>query len=545
MSAATAPAHLAMARGGTLTGTGTLLRFMLRRDRIRFFGWVLGLPLFMAYFVQALQVVYSDESYLQAVAPLIASPVGALFGGPRYGMDDPSLEHFLVGLYGAYIIVGAGLMSLLTVIRHTRVEEQAGRAELVRADVVGRHAQLTAALILTLAMNVVVVALIGALMSAQFAATGSWLFAASVGAVGVVFAGIAATTAQLSAYSRSAAGMAGGVLGASFALRALGDMTSEHGNAISWLSPVGWSQQTAPFTLDRWWPLGISLAVGLATAALGFRLADHRDLGAGLVPPRPGPANAAPWLTSALALAFRQQRASLIGWSLALIAAGGAYGFFTGPAVEVFVDAPPQFQAFLGEGAMLDGFIYVLALTMGLTVAIYAVLAAQGVRHEETSGRAEPVLATGVSRVGWLGSHVLVTAVGALWLLTISGVALGAGAAISTGERDLLGETVLACAIQAPAVWVVLGIATLLYGVLPRALAAVWIVFTTSLIVGFFGPLLDLPDAAAWLTPFGHVGDFPSEQISWAAAGTLSVLAAALVAAGLAAFRRRDILGTG
>ncbi|MFV0254156.1 MAG: ABC transporter permease [Beutenbergiaceae bacterium] len=546
MTAATV-SHRAVTRGGALTGTGTLLRFMLRRDRIRFFGWTLGLPLFMGYFVQALQVVYADEASLQAIAPLIGSPVGALFGGPRYGMDDPTLEHFLVGLYGAYIIIGAGLMSLLTIIRHTRVEEQAGRAELVRADVVGRHAQLTAALVLTVVMNAVVVVLIGGLMSAQgFAATGSWLFAASVGAVGWTFAGIAATTAQLSAFSRSAAGMAGGVLGASFALRALGDMTSEHGNAISWLSPIGWAQQTAPFTLDRWWPLGISLVVGAVMTALGYRLAEHRDLGAGLVPPRPGSAYAAGWLASPLALSLRLQRGSLIGWSLALLAAGGAYGFFTGPAVDVFNEgAPPQFQAFLGDGAMLDGFLNILALTMGLTVAIYVVLAAAGIRHEETVGRAEPVLATGVSRVGWLGSQVLVIAVIAGWLLIVGGGALGVGAAISTGESELFGETILAHLIQIPAVWVVLGIAVLLYGALPRALGAVWVVVGLSLLIGFFGPMLDLPEFASWLIPFGHVGDYPGEAISGGAVAALTGLGAMLVAAGLAAFRRRDILGTG
>lgn len=546
MTAAAAPARLVHHRGGPLTNTGTLLRFMLRRDRVRFFGWTLGLPAFMAYFVEALSVVYSDPTYLQAVAPLINSPVGALFGGPRYGMEDPSLEHFLVGLYGAYILIGAGLMSLLTVVRHTRVEEQAGRAELVRADVVGRHAQLTAAIVLSVAMNLVVTALIGALMVGNgFGATGSWLFAASVGAVGLVFTGIAATTAQLSESSRTAAGIAGAILGGSFALRALGDMTSEHGNAISWLSPIGWSQQTAPFTLDRWWPLGLSVAVATTTAVLGFWLADRRDLGAGLVQPRRGSASAPGWLRTPIALAFRQQRASLLGWSAALLAAGGGYGFFTGPAVDVFADAPPQFRQILGEGAMLDGFVMILALTMGLTVAIYAVLAVQGVRAEETTGRAEPVLATGVTRVGWLGSQLLVTALGVVGLLVVAGLSLGIGAAISTGESSLLGETVLATLVQAPAVWVVLGVGALLYGAVPRALTAVWVLVGLSLVVGFFGPLLDLPDGAASLTPFGHAGDYPSEEISGPAVVVLVAIAAALTAAGLAAFRRRDILGTG
>lgn len=46
--------------------------------------------------------------------------------------------------FGAIV---AGLMSMFLVGRHTRVEEEVGRDELVRAGVVGRYAPMTAALI--------------------------------------------------------------------------------------------------------------------------------------------------------------------------------------------------------------------------------------------------------------------------------------------------------------------------------------------------------------------------------------------------------------
>jgi ABC-2 type transport system permease protein len=48
-----------------------------------------------------------------------------------------------------------GLMSLLLVTRHTHQEEETGRAELVSAGVVGRHAWLAAALLYVLAVNAV------------------------------------------------------------------------------------------------------------------------------------------------------------------------------------------------------------------------------------------------------------------------------------------------------------------------------------------------------------------------------------------------------
>ncbi|WP_420113396.1 ABC transporter permease [Pseudactinotalea sp.] len=534
-------------RGSALTGTGTLLWFMLRRDRIRFWAWSLGIPAFMGYFVVALQQVYATPEDVQAVAPLFQGPMGALFGGPGYGMDDPGLEHLLAGLYGVYIILGAALMSLLTVVRHTRAEEHSGRSELVRASVVGRHAQLTAALILTAAMNVVVVVLIGALMSGQgFDAAGSWLFAVSAGAVGMSFAGVAATTAQLTEYPRAASSAAGAVLGTSFALRALGDMTSEHGNVLSWLSPIGWAQQTAPYTLNRWWPLAISAAFAAGTMALGYVLSTRRDLAAGLVPPRPGPARAEPWLGSPLALAWRLQRAQVIGWSIALAVFGAAYGAFTGPALDIFDDAPAELVAVMGGGEEIaNGFLNVLALTFGLTIAVFVVLAVQGFRGEELSGRAEPVLATAVSRQRWLGCQLMVTALAALWLLVIAALATGVAAAVSVGDAGTAGDVLLAGVVFAAPVWLVLALAALLYATVPRALPAIWLLVVYGLIAGFFGPLMDLPDAAGWLSPFEHIGSYPVDPVSWVGTLVLTLAATAATAVALVAFRQRDILGTG
>lgn len=548
MTAATVAASPGRA-GDHLAGTGTLFRLMLRRDRIRLPGWTLGLALLMAYFATALQTVLTTQEDLKGMAGFAASPVGALFGGPGYGYDALTIERFVASQYGLYILVGAALMGLLTVTRHTRAEERSGRAELVRANVVGRRAQLTAALLVAGTMSLLVAVLLTVVLAAAgFGLGGASLFGVGAGAVGLAFAGVASITVQLSEYPRAAAGIAGTVLGAAFVLRGLGDMAAVQGSGpswLSWFSPLGWSQQTAPFVFDRWWPLLLTLAFACAAALLGYLLADRRDLGAALVPPRGGSATAPAWLRHPFAVAFRLQRASVVGWTLGLLAGGLAYGSFTQPVIDGFADAPADLVAVMGGGEdMLSGFLGLMGLMMAFTVSVFAVLAVQSLRAEETEGRAEPVLATAVGRAGWLGSHVAVTGLGVVWLLLVAGLGMGIGAAASTGDAGLIGDLVLGHVAHTPAVWLVLAVAALLYGAVPRALPAVWLLVGYGVVVGFFAPILDISATAVDLSPFEHIGEYPLADVAVGAVLTITAVVAAVGAAALAAFRRRDLVTT-
>lgn len=542
------PTQTQTSRGGSLVGTWKLLRFMLRRDRVRFPAWVLGLTAMLAYFANALGLVLDEES-LESFAVLAANPVMALIGGPGYGFDDITTARFLVGLYGAYVMIGAALMSIMTVSRHTRVEEQTGRAELVRANVVGRHAQLAAALILVTLLNVLMAALMALAFQTSPAEPDSWesslLFACSIGVVGLVFAGVAAVTAQLSPFSRAASGIAGAVLAASFAVRGLGDMSAVQGGDLdwlSWLSPFGWSQQTAPLTLDRWWPLVISLGATLLLIIAGFVLQSRRDLAAGILPDRLGSAVAPGWLRSSLSLAYRLQRTGLAWWSFALLLAGITFGAFVQPMAESADGMPEELLAvFGGAEGMVEGFLGFMGVYFAIMVAVYAILSVQGMRAEEQGVRTEPVLAAAVSRTGWMLSWLTVTALGSLWLLALAGLGEGLGAALATGDWELFGPVLLGHLAHTPVVWALLGLAAGLYGLVPRLIGLTWAVFVYGAALSMFGDMLELDDAVLATSVFRHVGQYPAEDISWAAVAMLTGIAVLLAGAGLACFRRRDL----
>ena len=153
------------------------------------------------------------------------------------------------------LAVLAAVMSALAVVRHTRQNEETGRAEMVGAAVVGRHAGLAAALIVTVGANIVLAGLLGlAGIVTGLPATGSFMAGLAVGAIGIVFAGIAAVTVQLSSTTRGASGLAAAVLALAFLVSGLGNMLgtvdASGVRVVSawpvWLSPVGWGSADAP-----------------------------------------------------------------------------------------------------------------------------------------------------------------------------------------------------------------------------------------------------------------------------------------------------------
>ncbi|WP_289019203.1 ABC transporter permease [uncultured Ornithinimicrobium sp.] len=527
------------------TGTGTLVRLMLRRDRIKLPAWVGGLGLFMVYLGAALPQLAPTEADLAAVTPMVQQPVGRLFTGPAYGMEDPTHASFFAAGYLLYLLLLAALMNIMLVTRHTRLEEQSGRSELVRADVVGRQAPLTAALVVAVVTNLLAAVVVGALAVANgWPVAGSVVVASAVALVGLAFAGITAAAAQLSAYSRGAAGLAGLVLGAAFALRALGDMVAVGGSALSWASPLGWAAQSAPYVLDRWAPLLLLLALAAATTVLAYALQGRRDLGAGLLPPRRGHERGGPSLGTPWGLALRLQRGPLLAWGSAAVFLGVIDGAFTQVMLDSADALPAEMQAMFGAEQMTLGYIAFLSVFSAMLAAAYVVYAVQSLRAEEAAGRAELVLATPTSRAAWAGAHLAVVALGATLIVLVTGVLTGAAATAVTGDASLTWDSTLAHLNLVPAVLAVLGLVALLHGWAPVLLAPVgWAMVGLVVFAGTFAALLDVPQAVVDLSPLSHPAQVPVEAVELTPLLVLLGLAALGVGLGLVGLRRREVAG--
>jgi ABC-2 type transport system permease protein len=523
------------------TGTLGLVRASFRRDRLRIAIWVAGITTMVGVSAQSVKALFPTQADLDAAAASSDNPAIVAFQGPAYGLDTVGGQ--VVFQIGAPGLVLVGLMALLQTGRLTRTEEEAGRLELVRSLPVGRHAPTLAAGIVVGAMCIAVgILTAGILLALDLPVAGSISFGLGYAAVGAVFMAITLVTAQVSENPRLANGWAGLVLGASFILRAVGDAAE---NFLSWLSPLGWSQQARPFADERWWPFLLSFVVTGALLVVATKLENHRDLGAGLVATRAGPARATPRLASPFALALRLQRGTIAAWTAGTAALALVYGGLTS-AIESFIDDNPQLEDFFAQsgGDVADITSSYLATSAQVTALIgsgYAIQSVLRLRSEETRDRTEPILATAVSRWRYWLAHVAVASVGAVLVLVVSGLVLGSSAAAVMGDRSLFGDGLAAVVAYLPAVLVMIGVPALAVGLVPKYAAAAWTMLLVTFVVSFFGTLLELPGWVLGISPFDHIALVPVESLSATSVAVLCAIAAALLGLGAVTYRRRDI----
>jgi polyether ionophore transport system permease protein len=528
------------------TGTGTLLRLALRRDRIMLPIWIAALFVFAASSAASVQDLYPTlHSRIEFAAGMSSNPSTLAIYGPSWDLTTlGGIATLKLGVYGTVLLA---LMSLFTVTRHTRGDEEPGRLELVGAGVVGRRAPLTAAVLVALGANVVAAAFIAVgLMAGGVPAGGSLTYGLALGSVGWVFTGIAAVTAQLTESSRTANSIAASALGVAYLLRAIGDASTGHAAGwLSWLSPLGWALRVRSFApTPHWWVFVLPVVATVLLVALGYVLVARRDMGAGLLPARLGPAYGAASLRSPLALAWRLQRGSLIGWSVAFLVAGGALGSIADGVTDLTGGSKAvkdMFHRMGGEQGMVNAYLAACMGVVGMVAAGYAVQATLRLRGEETALRAEPLLAARVSRFGWAASHLVFAVFGPAVLLAMAGLSAGLAHGVRSGDAGAVPRMIGAAEVQWPGSLVVAAIALVLLGVLPRLTTIAWGVLIAFLALTLFGELLNLNQRVLDVSPFTHIPKLPGSTFTATPLLWLLAVTVVLGGIGLAGLRRRDI----
>ncbi len=526
--------HAAPPAPSPWTGIGDLIRIALRRDRVRLSVWIATLTSMMVYTPIALKLAFPGEPERLARVNLLKTPAGMMLGGPMFGGNETELGVMMANEMTLTLIIASSILAILTVIRHTRAEEESGAAELVQASVVGRYARTAAALALVGAVNVV----LAVTMTSAMAATGFDVMDTAGMCVGVtaaatVFGGFAAVTAQIWRTARAATGAAMAILALAALVRGVGDVIDNSGSAVSWLSPIAWAQQMRAFVDLRWWPLAL---LGLLTGGLillAALLEARREYDDAIIA-SPGERSAARRISGVLVLHIALQRGQIIGWSVGLFVAGLAFGSMTKSLLEAAEDNELLARVLAAQGN--DGVYTTMSQFLAAAACAYSVSAVLRVYADEQSGLGEAVLAGAVSRWRWLLTAVVSAVLGSAVLMFFAGLGNGLGAGLTLGEPHTALRLTLAGLAFVPALAVLAGVAAL--AVALRSTWIGWLAVTFVILSLYLGALLRLPSWLIDLSPIGQT-TVPTE-VPVVTLIVMGFIAATFTLAAGFLYRRRD-----
>lgn len=505
-------------------GIATLLRLALRRDRIRLTIWLVLLTLMMAYTPGALEMAYPGVEQRLARINLMQTPAGTIMGGPMFGGDETALGAMIANELMLTMIVACSILAILTVIRHTRRDEESGAAELVLSSVVGRHARTGAALILVGAVNAVLtVTMTVALVGNGFGVIDSAALSLGITGAATVFGALTGVTAQLWRQARTATGAAMGALALAVLIRGVGDVIDNSGSILSWFSPIAWAQQMRSFVDLRWWPLLMLIGLAAALVVTAAALESRRQYDDGIIGSS-GERPDAHAIPNVFVLHLTLQRGQLIGWGVGLFLAGLAFGSMTKSLLNAAQENEMLARVLAVSGT--DGVYTTMSQFLAAAAGAYVVSAVLRTFSDEESGLSEPVLAAAVSRWQWLLTSVGAALTGAAGLLLCAGLGNGLGAGLTVGDPATVWRLTLAGLAFLPAMAVLAAVAALAVAV--RRPWIGWLAVAFVVVSLYLGALLRLPQ---WLLDASPVGqttaptDFPVTALVTmlvaAAAGTL------------------------
>ncbi|MCL2525491.1 MAG: hypothetical protein FWE46_00325 [Coriobacteriia bacterium] len=537
------------------TGSLRLTQFFLRRDRGSSLTWLIGLLVFATAVPMAIHNIYgTDAQTLQAMVPMLQNPAMIALVGPVFDPHNYTVGSLISGEMLLFTVLAVCFMNILFVVRYTRADEEAERAEVIRSLPVGRLAPLNAALLGALLLNSVIVLItwLGLVVISipTVTSTGAFLYAAACGVTGMVFAGIAAICAQLASTGRAALAYSGIILGVFYLMRAAGDMLNHMGDSwarsLSYISPLGLCLRVEAFVGNYFWPLPILMAQVVVLIALAYLLNARRDLGAGIIPPKPGPAYANAQLASNYGLAMRLLRITLIAWVYMAVVLGASYGSIMNYIAD-FIKTSPFFQAALetAQGyTTTEAFASLIMVVMAAMMAAGPIMIALKAWREEESGRAELVLGTATSRSSFLATYGGIAMVMATILPLLAALGLWGASALVMKEDPIAASFFFkSMGVYLPAVWLFTGATLFLIAVWPRiASGAIWGYFAFSFFMGYFGELF--PKIPAWipkLSPFGLTPNITKDPIHWPTLIAMAAFAVVFIVAAFVMYKRRDM----
>lgn len=524
-----------------------LLAQYLKRDWKKIIIWVLGLGLFSAGFVPAFEEIGKGQG-LQGMYETMQNPAMISMVGPT--PVETGAAYTLGAMYAHEMLLFCGLFAMiiaaLHVVSHTRKEEDLGLTELVRSFQVGRQANSLAVIAEVVMINILLALVIGGVMTSYgvdtISAEGSFLFGASIGMAGILGAVIALVMAQLMPTSTGATGSALGIVGLLYIFRAGTDVSNVD---FSMLNPMGWTYLTYPFTDNNWVPLMMAVGFSLIAVIIAFMLEGGRDMGAGYLPEREGRESAKKSLLSVPGLFTRLNKGVMIGWLIAFVIMGAAYGSIYGDMQTFLESNELMSQMFTISGASIEeSFTGTIMMVMIGLVSILPIAIVNKLFSEETRRHLSQLYATKVTRAQLYWTSVIMAIVAGIMGILLASSALGGTAISAMGDRSSMNmwDFLVAGYNFLPSVFFFTGLAALALGWAPRLGKAVYAYLGYSFALNYFGGILDLPEWFAKTAIQSWIPRMPVDPFDTITFITISVISVALMVMGHMGYGKRDMV---
>ena len=198
---ATRAGRTAVPERGRVATLGVLLRQRLRRDRWQLLIWILCIAFLALFSAASIDQTYGSASgRAELIRLAIANPTVLVLRGLPQGTGLAAVTFFEIYTFLALL---AGLMNTFLAVRHSRAEEESGRAELVGSTPAARITPTVATVIHGVLADIVL-ALATALgfMASGLPAYGSLVAGAAVGGAGIAFLAVGLLLAQVMSTSR-------------------------------------------------------------------------------------------------------------------------------------------------------------------------------------------------------------------------------------------------------------------------------------------------------------------------------------------------------
>ncbi|KAF1298159.1 tetronasin resistance protein [Enterococcus sp. JM4C] len=519
----------------------------VKRDWKKILVWILGLGLFSGAFVPAFEEIGKGQGLL-GMFETMKNPAMISMVGPT--PITTGADYTLGAMYAQEMLLFCGLFAMIVaalhVISHTRKEEELGLTELVRSFRVGRQANSLAVITEVVLINLLLGLFIGGLMASFGVKTittqGAFLFGLSIAVAGIIGGVLALVLAQIMPTSSGASGATLGIIGLLYIIRAGTDVSNVD---LSLINPMGWIYLTNPFTDNKWSLLGIVLIFSLALLVISFILEGNRDMAAGYLPEHEGRATAKKSLLSVPGLLFKLNKGVIIGWLIAFVVMGMAYGSIYGD-MQVFLGSNELMkQMFTQTGVSIEeSFTSTIMMVMTGLVIILPIAIVNKLFAEETRLHFSQLYATKITRGQLYWTTICLAILAGIIGIAFSSLGLGGTAiAAMTGKSSMdLVDFLMAGFNFFPAVLFYIGLAALALGWLPKMGKVIYAYLGYSFALNYFSGILDLPEWFEKTAIQSWIPRMPMEKFDSTVALVITLISLALLLLGYIGYKKRDFV---